>query len=195
MVKRSRLTAVNLECALAGPIDLQVEGGECLALTGRSGAGKSVALRMLADLVPHRGQLALDGVPVAAMSGPQWRRMVRYAAAEPGWWARTLGDHLRRPTGARLHRLCLSPDILERPVEAVSTGQRQRIAFLRAIEDAPRVLLLDEPTSALDAEATAALEGILRELMADGLAVILVSHDEAQVARLAQRTLHLASRP
>lgn len=187
------LIATGLGCAHAGPVDLHVAGGECLALTGRSGAGKSIVLRMLADLIPHRGTVLLDGVAAAAMTGPEWRRQVRYAAAEPGWWAGRLGDHLRsRDSHAHhLRTLRLEADILDRPVEAASTGQRQRVAFLRAIEDTPRVLLLDEPSSALDPEATAGMEHILRDMMVDGLAVVLVSHDAAQVARLAHRTLHL----
>lgn len=190
----TKLIAAGLECAYAGPVDLSVEGGECLALTGNSGAGKSVVLRMLADLVPSRGQLMLDGVAATAMTGPEWRRLVRYASAEPGWWAPRLGDHLRHPNAEDLQELCLTPVVLDRPIEAASTGQRQRVAFLRAIEDGPRVLLLDEPCAALDPEATAGLERILCRQMARGLAVILVSHDAQQVARLARRTLHLDAR-
>lgn len=183
------LTARGLGCAFAGPLDIDLGRGECLGLTGPSGSGKSAVLRMLADLIPHRGIVALNGTESSAMTGPQWRRRVRYVQSEPGWWAGFPAAHLRDPQAQhdRLRALHLDPGLLNRPIDQLSTGERQRIAFLRATEDRPEVLLLDEPSSALDPETTLCLEAMVRQMLAAGAGVVLVSHDAAQIARLADR--------
>ena len=73
------------------------------------------------------------------------------------------------------------------PADRLSTGERQRLGLLRAIVQNPRVLLLEEPTSALDPEATAKVEGVLREKLDAGVIIIMVTHDAAQAKRLAHR--------
>jgi ABC-type sulfate/molybdate transport systems ATPase subunit len=85
--------------------------------------------------------------------------------------------------------LGLKPSQLDQSITQLSTGERQRMALLRAIADKPAVLLLDEPTGALDANATARAERVIRNLLKKGAAIVLVSHDPAQVKRLATRTL------
>ncbi|HEY0212115.1 MAG TPA: ATP-binding cassette domain-containing protein [Paenirhodobacter sp.] len=185
------LRAQDVTCRQVGPVSLHLRAGECVALRGPSGVGKSTVLRALADLQPHGGQVWLDDIAMQAMPAPQWRRRVRYAAAEPGWWAPCLGDHFRDPAAqaAGLQRLGLPPAILDRLVEDVSSGERQRLALLRAIEDQPQFLLLDEPTSSLDPDTVARVEALLRDLLAGGMGILLVSHDGAQATRLADRII------
>ena len=65
-----------------GPIDLQIEDGACVSVAGRSGSGKSVLLRMIADLDPHEGDALLDGKACSSMPAPAWRRLVTYVAAD-----------------------------------------------------------------------------------------------------------------
>lgn len=176
-----------------GPVDLQVEAGTCVSLAGPSGAGKSVLLRMIADLDPHEGDALLDGRACSATPAPQWRRLVTYVAAEPGWWEPTVEGHF--PAGAdlapRLAQVGIAADAAGWPVERLSTGERQRIALLRAITPKVRVLLLDEPTSGLDAASVALVENLLRGAMARGVAILMVTHDPAQAARMASRRLQL----
>ena len=74
----------------------------------------------------------------------------------------------------------------------LSTGERQRLALLRGLAGAPRVLLLDEPTAALDPAATEAVETILRTRLDAGIILLLVSHSADQVARLADATYPIA---
>ena len=132
------------------PSSFELARGECLAVRGRSGSGKTLLLRALADLDPTVGEISLDGRARDEMSGPQWRASVGYLAADAGWWADRVGDHFEDWPALRASAaaLLLPGAIGEAMVDAISTGERQRLALLRAVERAPRVLLLDEPTSA-----------------------------------------------
>lgn len=174
-----------------GPIDLDLEAGACTALAGPSGAGKSLLLRAIADLDPNHGQVSLDGTGRSSMPAPEWRRKVGYLAAESGWWEDTVAPHFSDPERAAplLARLGLDAGAFEWPVERLSTGEKQRLALARLMENDPRVLLLDEPTAALDPDSRAAVEDIIGERLAGGAAVLIVTHDEAQAERLAARRL------
>src|SRR5277367_7113165 len=83
----------RLRTAFAGPFELDLEAGSCAAITGPSGSGKSLFLRMIADLDPNEGEVWLGESERGAMSGPEWRRQVTYVAAESGWWADTVIEH------------------------------------------------------------------------------------------------------
>lgn len=183
----------SLSRLAVGPVDLTLADGECVAIEGRSGAGKSVLLRMVADLDPHQGEALLDGVPASRMPAPRWRAQVTYVPADSGWWDRKVGAHFVDVEAARalLSRVGIAADALDWPVERLSTGERQRLALLRALQSTTRVLLLDEPTSGLDQESVAQVEALLGERIARGLAVIMVTHDPAQGARLARRRFEL----
>ncbi len=176
-----------------GPLSFSLETGECLAVTGPSGAGKSLLLRAIADLDPNDGEVSLDGDRRDDMSGPAWRRLVAYLPAEPGWWDDSVKVHFRDwPAAARLaDRLLLDPTVAERPVPLLSTGERQRLALIRAVSEGPRVLLLDEPTGPLDAAATAAVEELIAGLRNDGASALWLTHDPAQAQRVAPRALQL----
>ena len=179
-----------------GPFALAVADGECVAIAGPSGAGKSVFLRMIADLDAHAGAARLDDVGRDAISAPQWRRLVTYVAAESGWWADRVAAHFAdvlEPARALLPALNLPAEALDWPVARLSSGERQRLALIRALVQEPRALLLDEPTAALDPDATAAVEAVLRRVLQRGASIVLVSHDPRQAERLASRRFHMAA--
>ena len=138
----ARLRIANLLSALAGPFDLELAAGECVAITGPSGAG------MVADLDPNQGEVFLEGVERRALPAPAWRRKVVYNAAEPGWWHERVADHFPgtelEAARAMAPRLALAPALLDAPVLQLSTGERQRMALIRALALASPVLLLDE---------------------------------------------------
>jgi ABC-type phosphate transport system ATPase subunit len=77
------------------------------------------------------------------------------------------------------------------PVARLSTGERQRLALARALELEPRALLLDEPTSGLDPEAASKVEDLLRRRLAQGVVIVLVTHDRDQAKRIADRRLSM----
>lgn len=167
---------------------LSLQPGDCVSLAGASGTGKSLFLRALADLLPHEGRLLLDGVDCADLPATDWRRQVMLVPPEAAWWAARVADHFpdgRLPTAAS--RLNLPGDIGARDPASLSSGESQRLAFLRALARRPRVLLLDEPTANLDADNARHLEAVLCEWLAGGGMAVLVSHDETQRQRLCNR--------
>jgi ABC-type iron transport system FetAB ATPase subunit len=185
------LRTEGLRSALAGPFDIQVEPGGCIGVSGPSGSGKSLFLRMIADLDPNEGEVWLGDKPRSSFTGPAWRRQVVYAPAESGWWTDAIAAHFRKDQLDQVRemaeRLGLPADILDGAVSRLSTGERQRLSLIRALVVGSPALLLDEPTSALDGAGVERIEAILRERMAVGTAIVLVTHDPAQAVRLAGR--------
>ncbi|MDP4796136.1 MAG: ABC transporter ATP-binding protein [Rhodospirillales bacterium] len=179
----------QLSRAILQPISLRFPDGCCIVVRGASGSGKSLMLRAIADLDPSTGQVSLDGIDRNEMPAHEWRRRVTYVAADSGWWLERVGEHFEAPDIAAgyLVRLGFHGDVMAWPVTRLSTGERQRLALLRAMVQNPRVLLLDEPTSALDPEATAKVESVLHEKIAAGVIVIMVTHDAAQAKRMSKR--------
>lgn len=174
------------------PLSFEVAGGECLAVEGASGSGKTRLLRAIADLDPVEGLVFLDGAERAEVPAPQWRRMVRYVAAEPGWWSDTPraafapglvdGGRLDR----QLDHVGLTRAHLDMDIAVLSTGERSRLAFVRALQGDPKVLLLDEPTAALDPGSAALIEEQIKFQLYGGRIVLLATHD----AGLSQRLSH-----
>jgi len=189
------LSVRELRSRFAGPFTFDVRAGECIAIQGPSGAGKSVLLRMLADLDPHDGAALLDGRPAASMPAPAWRAAVVYQAAEPAWWEDTAREHFTGVDTAFVERtlaaLGLAASVLDTGIDRLSTGERQRLALVRSLARRPRVLLLDEPTAALDPASIGRAEALLRDCLAEGLAVLIVTHAIEQARRLAHRSFHL----
>ena len=177
--------SVRAVCAEPGfaaryqPVSFDLASSRMLTLYGPSGVGKSLFLRALADLTPHQGEVWLEGQAQSATPPATWRRAVAYVPAEPAWWADTPLAHFERPPPAPwLTALSLSPALLESPIERLSTGERQRLAVLRALALHPRVLLLDEPTANLDATNAAALRHLIQTYVHEhAAACVWVSHD------------------
>ncbi|MFQ5763726.1 MAG: ATP-binding cassette domain-containing protein [Rhodospirillales bacterium] len=179
---------------LVTPVDLDIAERECVAISGPSGAGKSLLLRAVVDLDPNEGKVSLDGLSREAVPAPQWRRQVMYVPSEAGWWADRVADHFPEPDIAAplMTRLGLDDGVLDWEVGRLSTGEKQRLALARALLTSPRALLLDEPTSGLDPETTSRVESMLHERLADGAAILLVTHDAEQAARMAARRFRMA---
>ena len=175
-----------------GPVNLSLADGEVIAISGPSGSGKSVLLRAIADLDPNEGSLRTQSGARAGMPAPDWRRKVAYLPAESGWWADIVSEHFTAPAKADLTSLDLPDEAMGWEVARLSSGERQRLAFLRLLEHAPDVLLLDEPTAPLDADNTALFEARIKRCISAGVSVIIVTHDPAQAARIADRHYVLA---
>jgi ABC-type lipoprotein export system ATPase subunit len=188
--------------------DLEVEGGEIVAVLGRSGSGKSTLLHVLGGLDrPEAGTVEIAGEPVTGVSERRLsalrRRRVGFVfqffhllpelsgEANVLLAARVRGaDRGAAARGRELvARLGLDPVAGSFPHQ-LSGGEQQRFAIARALVNDPAVVLADEPTGNLDVEAGATVLGLLRELAAEGRAVVLVTH-ETSAAGIAHRVLRL----
>lgn len=183
-----RLRLASLDCGILKDVSLELAAGECLGLTGASGSGKSRLLRAIADLDPNQGDVRLDGRPRSSFKPADWRRRVGMVAAESHWWGERVDEHLDDSVG--LQALDLSAGARTWAVTRLSSGERQRLAILRALSSAPSVLLLDEPTANLDMANTLRVEAWLHRQRRDHrLSIVWVGHDESQLGRVADRSV------
>jgi molybdate transport system ATP-binding protein len=195
----TRLGALELEVALA------VRSGECLALAGPSGAGKTSVLKVVAGLLrPERGRVESDGVTwldtESGIDVPAERRRCGYVFQDyalfphlSAWQnvAYPLREVPRRDRRGRafelLERFGLADRATARP-HTLSGGERQRVALARALARRPDVLLLDEPLSALDARTRAGAARELAGVLGDTeVPAVLVTHDFSEAAQLGDR--------
>lgn len=195
-----RLQVRDLRFLDKGPFSFTVAAGECVGLSGRSGIGKSQLLRAITDLIPATGEVLLDGRASTGFPAPAWRSRVTMVPAESFWWYDTVGAHFPDLAGkaegdnlsSNLAALGLDPQAVRWEISRLSTGERQRLALLRALQKEPQVLLLDEPSSALDGHHTGLLEVFVRQYRErTDAAVIWVSHDQDQLRRVAARVLRM----
>jgi UDP-glucose/iron transport system ATP-binding protein len=191
------LLVTELRSEFVGPFELNLGTGACAAITGPSGSGKSLFLRMIADLDPNEGKVWLNGRERASMPAPAWRRQATYVSAESGWWADRVIEHFavnrRSEVAALVARLGLRADLLDAPIAQLSTGEKQRFSLARALLPSPPVLLLDEPTGPLDEESVTQVETLLQERMASGTSILLVTHDPDQAERLGSQRYRMVA--
>lgn len=167
--------------------------GECLALLGRNGAGKTTLLRIMGGLSgASKGDVLIDGCAVRASE----------TRARIGWLGHSIGlyDELTARENLRtfgrlygvtaatvsewLQRVNLT-HVADAPVREYSRGMRQRLAVARAFLHGPRLLLLDEPFTSLDDKAIALLQGLLTAARAEGVTIILSTHQIREAMELA----------
>jgi len=167
------------------PCTLKLDSGCILGVSGVSGSGKSLFLRALADLIPNSGGLCFRGQALLEFSPPVWRAEVCYLVASSAWWFDTVGPHCKTWDFNALSALGFEAGVMDWPISRLSTGEKQRLAFVRSLSHQPSVLLLDEPTASLDSQNQQQFEALLSSWVADGdRAAVLVSHDEGQLGRV-----------
>jgi len=182
-------------------VSAQLPARRVVVLVGASGSGKSSLLRLCNRLeAPTSGVVRLDGTDVATMDVGALRRRVGMVFQRPTPFPGTVADNLRvgaphltdRDAAELLASVGLAADLVDRDASTLSGGEAQRVCAARSLATRPEVLLLDEPTSALDEDAARGLEGLARSLVTDrGVSVVWVTHDRAQVERIADVVVRL----
>ncbi|MDH5408495.1 MAG: ATP-binding cassette domain-containing protein [Gammaproteobacteria bacterium] len=179
------------------PVNLNVDTAQCISLSGASGTGKSVLLRALIDLIPNSGEVSFANQRREQMRASDWRKLVGLLPAESFWWQQHIGDHFPEITQKHIDwfkQLGFEQQVLSWEVSRCSTGERQRLALLRLLCHGPKVLLLDEPTANLDQDSAMRVEKLIHEYQTlTQCPMIWVSHDQAQMKRVASEHYMLAS--
>ena len=179
----------------SGPYSFSLKHGICAGLKGVSGVGKTRLLRVLADIDPSSGRVALNGKDREDYKPHEWRRLVAMIPAESRWWHPQVGDHLppggdRQRTDELLRSCGFEPDVLGWDVSRLSTGEKQRLSLVRALIRDPQVLLLDEVGSGLDRDNTVLLEALVQQYLEGTRAAALwVSHNQELLERVASLTM------
>lgn len=171
-------------------LDLTLGRGEFLALLGGNGAGKSTTLKLLAGLKkPYRGDVVVSGTLGMLPQNPQTlfvKKTVREDLFEI-FTGSKLSRSQQEARVARMVSLCRLETLLDRHPYDLSGGEQQRAALAKVLLLQPEILLLDEPTKGLDAEFKQMFAEILRSLLAQGVSLLMVSHDVEFCARYAHR--------
>ena len=191
-------------------VTLSIAPGETVGIIGETGSGKSTLARAALGLVrASGGSIVIDGEEVSAYGHRQWRALrrrgviqyvfqdplrsldpdvtVEASLAEPLLIQGVSRQEAATRVRAFLDRVRLSAELLDRLPGELSGGQRQRVAVARALVTEPRLVILDEPVSALDSANRVQILQILKELRADGVALVFISHDLGSVAGVADR--------
>ncbi len=181
-------------------ISLRIEKGEFVALTGKSGSGKTTLLRILAGLEKASGAIEVEGVKWLdkKVFVPPQKRAIGFVFQEYALFPNMSVEqnllYVAKDRALAYHLLKIV-DLLElksRYPHTLSGGQKQRVALARALMKRPKLLLLDEPLSALDASMRSFLQTKIKELHNEfGTTTIMVSHDIAEIYRLATRVVEL----
>lgn len=187
--------------------ELTIGAGELCVLAGPNGSGKSTLLSVLAFLnKPERGEVCFDGVPVnwTPKECALLRKRVTLLHQQPYLFSGSVGSNVAFGLAARgackeytrnvvmesLERVGLKA-FESRSARKVSGGESRRVALARALACKPEVLLLDEPIAHVDRESATLIESLVTSLVADGMTVVLSSHDERLGSRLGARVIRL----
>ncbi|MBF9058365.1 dipeptide ABC transporter ATP-binding protein [Rhodobacterales bacterium HKCCSP123] len=214
MIALDRLSLSIHGTLILREVTLEIAPGEIFGLVGESGSGKSMTALALMGLLPRgaraTGAARLDGTDLLALSEPELCRLrgndIAMIFQEPMTAlnpVQTIGDQVaetltihgkasgaeaRRIARDRLDRVGLSQIALDRYPHELSGGQRQRVCIAAAIALHPRLLIADEPTTALDVTTQAQILDLLKDLVAEeGMSLLLITHDLAVVADMAER--------
>ena len=195
-----RVTVFRAGRRVLDEITASIPAAGITVVSGPSGAGKTTLLRLCNRLeVPDAGTVSYRGQHLEELDPLVLRRRVGMVFQRPTAFPGSVADNLAvaHPDASTeelrtaLRQVGLDPGLLDQEARTLSGGELQRMCLARTLVTRPETLLLDEPTSALDAQPKQVFEITTRELAARGITIIWVTHDDAQAARVADRTYQL----
>jgi len=173
---------------------IDVRRGEFIALVGPNGSGKTTLLRALHGMLSLRGEREVADSSLVQAMVYQRPFVMRLTATNnlrlALWLARVPRAEWDARTSLALRRVGMA-GLDERPARALSGGQQQRLALARAWAIQPQILFLDEPTASLDPTAKKDVEALLAGFAADGMTLVMSTHNLGQAKRLAGRVVYL----
>ncbi|KRK62081.1 ABC-type uncharacterized transport system, ATPase component [Companilactobacillus farciminis KCTC 3681 = DSM 20184] len=183
------------ETTILKDINLEIQKGKYITVVGPSGSGKSTLMRILASMIsPTSGEVMFDGKSIETYDPISYRQKVSYAFQQPTLFGKTVRENLEFPFEVRketvdeakiidyLKMVNLDESYIDKSVNDVSGGEKQRIALLRNLLFPPEVLITDEVTAGLDAENKEIVHKMLNQFNQRGLTILRVTHDETEIS-------------
>ncbi|UNL42722.1 ATP-binding cassette domain-containing protein [Ligilactobacillus agilis] len=181
-------------------VNLEVQAGDFLTLTGPSGGGKSTLLKIIASLIsPSDGEIIFQGQNQRDYEITTYRQLVSYCFQQPSLFGQTVADNLQFPFVIRneassqvqieqaLTKVNLPTSYLNKNITELSGGEKQRVALLRNTMFLPKILLLDEVTVGLDARSIEIVHQFIKQLWQEaGLTIIQITHNQAELSQAAK---------
>ncbi len=175
-------------------VSVDVKRGDFIALIGPNGSGKTTLLRALHGMLSLQGTRELADPAVVQAMVFQRPFVMRLSVASnlrlALWLARVPRDEWGERAELALHRVGMA-ELGDRPARALSGGQQQRLALARAWAVRPQILFLDEPTASLDPSAKKEVEALLAGFSAEGMTLVMSTHNLGQAKRLASRVIYI----
>lgn len=187
-------------------ITYSLDEGEFLSITGPSGSGKSTLLKIIATILSRsEGDIRYNGKSLDDYEPTEYRKEVSYTFQTPVLFGKTVRDNLAFPYEIRkkefdekkavayLESVGLPKEYLDKEINTLSGGEKQRVALIRNVLFQPKILLLDEVTSALDEANRQIIWKWLHEMRAQSdMTIIMVSHNEEE-SRLADKNINIVA--
>ncbi len=196
------VTFASEDKAILKNISVSIEPGDFISLVGPSGSGKSTFLKLCSHLIsPTSGDIFFKNKNMLQYNPTELRKSIAYCFQTPHLFGDRVLENIKFPFAVRNEKynhkrveklfslFGMSTDYLNRKVQNLSGGEKQRIALIRSLIFKPEILLLDEVTSALDEKNTQIVEKVIASLNKEGITLLWITHNPKQAIKYANKVL------
>lgn len=196
------VTFASEDKAILKNISVSIEPGDFISLVGPSGSGKSTFLKLCSHLIsPTSGDIFFKNKNMLQYNPTELRKSIAYCFQTPHLFGDRVLENIKFPFAVRNEKynhkrveklfslFGMSTDYLNRKVQNLSGGEKQRIALIRSLIFKPEILLLDEVTSALDEKNTQIVEKVIASLNKEGITLLWITHNPRQAIKYANKVL------